>query len=65
MSSNKNNKILAVVISGLVLLVIVIGVYLYIQSVNATREANIKVQPTFTGPPEKSNPPASTNNPNY
>jgi hypothetical protein len=60
--TKRNQKIFATIAGITVLVLIVVGVGLYIRHQNAVKDANVHIQPSFTGPPEgSSNNPTQTN----
>ena len=48
---NNRNRIIAAV-AILVVVIIIVGIVAYVRHLNEVRDANLKVQPTFTGPPD-------------
>lgn len=55
MGANKNNKKIILVVSAFVIVVLIMGVVLFVRWQYANREANINVQPSFTGRPDMQN----------
>lgn len=52
----KNRKnIIAAVVGVLLLAMVVAGITYFIHLQNETREKNLKITPTFTGPPTQAN----------
>lgn len=55
MGTNKNNNKILLLVAALLIIVLIAGVVYFVRWQNANREANINVQPTFTGRPDNPN----------